>query len=360
MKKIKIIYKKYILAILLSAFIAGNINAQCLLNQDFSTFTPTSGHPLSCGGSVDVHNNGGSYWGVNEFSMDGNAYLGMHPELFGDANVAFEYMSFPLSSPMVSGINYSCSFYQAIGTLHGLGGLAFWASENLGNNPGYFNVYAGNSLCDTADLIFSSPLLNDENDGWLLESFSYTATNPYTHLTFVPLAPSAASLTPYMLLDDVQFCSTMVLPVELQSLQAEWMDKDYREILIHWKTVSETNCDYFIIEKSTNGKNWLDIGKVIGSGNSSITHSYFFPDYLLAENQSIIFYYRLKQVDTDGKSRYFGPVALQKNNSEQWTLNFNNPVSGNELLGNILTKNDINAVIEISDKTGKKNSAARN
>jgi len=312
MKRKPFLFKKILLPIFI--FFSGTtIHSQCLINQNFGTYLPTSNLSGSCGGSVDVHNNGGSYWGVNEFSMDGNAYLGMHPELFGSSTIPFEYVSFPLSTSMVPGTTYTGSFYQAIGMLHALGGLAFWASENLGNVPGYFNVYAGNSLCNTTELIYSSTIIPDESAGWVLESFSYTATSAYNYITVIPLGPPPGDSTPYMLFDDLMFCESTVLPVTFISLKTEWTNENKSIASINWETVSEINNDFFTIERSIDGKNWIEAGRVNGSGNSNVQKNYFFSDQLTNTISGNIFYYRIKQTDMDGKFSYSNISVLQRN-----------------------------------------------
>ncbi|MGV6860501.1 MAG: hypothetical protein ACWA41_01950 [Putridiphycobacter sp.] len=70
---------------------------------------------------------------------------------------------------------------------------------------------------------------------------------------------------------------------------------------IYWTTLSETNCDYFEVQKSTDGVNFISIGEVTGAGNSSTLINYSFRDE--SQNTGTV-YYRLKQVDFDGKFQY--------------------------------------------------------
>lgn len=89
------------------------------------------------------------------------------------------------------------------------------------------------------------------------------------------------------------------LPVELVSFSAE---KHKNSNVISWITASEKNNDYFLIEKSLDGENWRPIGKVSGAGNSSEMISYSLKD----ENvDDVVNYYRLTQVDFDGKFETF-------------------------------------------------------
>lgn len=94
----------------------------------------------------------------------------------------------------------------------------------------------------------------------------------------------------------VEFSNT-TLPVTLIGFTAE---KSNTGTLLQWKTSDETNNKEFVIERSTDGKAFRAIGKVAGSGDSSKEQSYAYHD--VAPVAGAINYYRLKQVDFDGKS----------------------------------------------------------
>lgn len=93
--------------------------------------------------------------------------------------------------------------------------------------------------------------------------------------------------------DDAGNCS---LPVEYISINAEKTDDNTIEL--SWLTASEENNDYFIVQKSTDGINWIEISQVNGAGTSSTINNYSIID----ENSSTGHnYYRLVQVDFDGR-----------------------------------------------------------
>lgn len=63
------------------------------------------------------------------------------------------------------------------------------------------------------------------------------------------------------------------LPIELVDFNA----KSENEIVrLNWSTALEINNDYFTIERSINLKDWMEIGRVQGAGNSTIINSYAF------------------------------------------------------------------------------------
>ena len=86
-------------------------------------------------------------------------------------------------------------------------------------------------------------------------------------------------------------CSS--LPIELVMFD---IDCDY----IKWATLTETNNDYFIIEKSLDGDEWSSLFMIAGGGNSSKPLSYI----VRYSQQNEIEYLRLKQVDYDGNYSY--------------------------------------------------------
>jgi subtilisin-like proprotein convertase family protein len=73
---------------------------------------------------------------------------------------------------------------------------------------------------------------------------------------------------------------------------------------LSWETQAEVNNSHFVIERSFDGINFSEIGKVMGSGNSSTNKTYTFVDRNIIRMGSNVLYYRIKQVDNDGQSSY--------------------------------------------------------
>lgn len=89
-------------------------------------------------------------------------------------------------------------------------------------------------------------------------------------------------------------CYFAGLPISLLYFDARKVDDIVR---LGWATASETNNDYFAVERSTNGKGFHQLGIVDGAGNSTDTRVYSYTDFIpYSEN-----YYRLSQHDYDGK-----------------------------------------------------------
>ena len=89
------------------------------------------------------------------------------------------------------------------------------------------------------------------------------------------------------------------LPVELGSFNAHVFQD---EVQLKWITMTEVNNYGFDIERKVNVFEWCKIGFVEGNGNSNSPKTYtFFDNNLIGGNN---FYYRLKQIDTDGGFEY--------------------------------------------------------
>ena len=92
--------------------------------------------------------------------------------------------------------------------------------------------------------------------------------------------------------------NTAPLPIELLTFTAEPCDDN---VCLNWATASETNNDYFTIEKTKDAVNYDFVAKVAGAGNSSSRRNYSALDKAPYEGIS---YYRLKQTDYNGNFTY--------------------------------------------------------
>ena len=97
-----------------------------------------------------------------------------------------------------------------------------------------------------------------------------------------------------------------ILPVNIISLLG--YTKENKNLLT-WTTASEENNDYFIIEKSFDGKKYEKVGIVNGNGNSSSKIDYEFKDSDINHKTT---YYKLFQVDFNGDKKYLGVIVLTR------------------------------------------------
>ncbi len=132
----------------------------------------------------------------------------------------------------------------------------------------------------------------------------------------------------------------LILPVELLEFTATENDNI---VLLEWLTVTEINNDYFEIQRSSDGINFETIATIKGAGNSNSLIEYSNVDDSPFRGIS---YYRLKQVDFDGKHSFSDIVAVKIIN-EEITIR-PNPTSGLLMIDNLKDRE-----IKIVDVTGK-------
>lgn len=101
------------------------------------------------------------------------------------------------------------------------------------------------------------------------------------------------------------------LPVTMVSFTA--MVVPGNKVKVDWSTSMEINCSKYKIEKSFDGKIFSEITDVPGSGTTSLIHSYSLTDDITVSASSII-YYRIKQLDFDGKGSYSKIVSVKLKN----------------------------------------------
>ena len=101
-----------------------------------------------------------------------------------------------------------------------------------------------------------------------------------------------------MKIDNISWTSYVPAPVKFSLFNLEKFN--YNSI-VSFSTVSETNNDYFTIERSGDGRNFESIGAIKGAGNSKQELSYEFVD---ESPLAGINYYRIKQTDFDGAYSY--------------------------------------------------------
>jgi hypothetical protein len=137
------------------------------------------------------------------------------------------------------------------------------------------------------------------------------------------------------------------LPVELISFEAQ-IENDY--VVLEWVTASEINNDFYTVEKSSNGYDFIELGKVVGAGNSSTTLAYSMID----ENPySGVSFYRLRQTDFDGTNKVVGVKIVQFKESDLFTVYPNPAVKGNQLLIELSQENVNSTSIQLVDGLGR-------
>jgi hypothetical protein len=93
------------------------------------------------------------------------------------------------------------------------------------------------------------------------------------------------------------------LPVTLTTFAADCVSDG---VELKWQTISEKNSSHFVVERSSDMKNWAYVGELNAAGNSTDEINYILKD---ERKQNGTAYYRLVQYDKDGVSESFGPIS---------------------------------------------------
>ena len=145
---------------------------------------------------------------------------------------------------------------------------------------------------------------------------------------------------------------TNPMPVELLYFNAKY---NGATVDASWKTASEINNDYFTVERSIDGVNFMTVGVVVPSkargGNSTSILSYSLNDPNVAPG---VYYYRLKQTDFNGEYKYSNIDVVEINGNADFSFNIApNPSDGSELNSYITAEKGQEIVIVVYDVLGQ-------
>lgn len=143
------------------------------------------------------------------------------------------------------------------------------------------------------------------------------------------------------------------LPVDLMSITARGMDK---EIHVEWSTSREEGNAGYVIERSTDGRNFRRVGfQQAGRQGEDVFNEYRFIDRNV--EIGVLYYYRLKQEDLNGNFEY-SPIQTARLNGTalgDWAVGLvrPNPVRDDSYI-NVYAPVDSTATFEIFSVSGQR------
>lgn len=269
--------------------------------------------------------------------------------------------------PAVNGLNQitaTGSYFflgsnPAMTTVNGLNGLTTVNGDfEIAGNPllTHLNGFAGLTTVTGDFNVDNNPLLTN------LEEFvnMTTVTGSLTIATNPSLSDCAAQgICDYLsgpgtavITNNMNGCNSVaqvetecaLLPVELTVFEAR---PEKEDVVLKWQTASEKNNAFFEVEHKAQGSPAFQaVGRVPGNGTSAAAHGY---EFRHSRPPKGINYYRLRQVDFDGKSEYsdIATVLLQDANGPDI---FPNPTTGP-----LLVKGDFRErMVRVIDPAGRK------
>ncbi len=221
-----------------------------------------------------------------------------------------------------------------------------YTTHNLAN-PNKLEVKYGKAvgaLAMTSGTLFRDTAINTVDVVWLSDSTIFsTATSDTYYIGFHCFSDSGKGS---LLVDAISVEDEGVLPVTFINLSGETNGK---QNLLHWTTATEENNIGFEVQRSIDGNNFSKarfLNTKAINGNSSLKLNYDFADITFSSGVN---YYRLKQVDKDGKFTYSNIVVLKDDNAladgeisvypnpSKNTLNIKIASSGNDKLKLLVT-----------------------
>jgi len=139
----------------------------------------------------------------------------------------------------------------------------------------------------------------------------------------------------------------IITPIELLSFYGEPSGSQNH---ITWTTATETNNDYFTLEKSIDGVNWSILAKINGAGNSTNAINYNTYDKQPYNGNT---YYRLKQTDFNGAFTYSSIIAVNNTNSGISLTNVHPNPTADDVSFDFISGENGNLQIQILDYTGR-------
>ncbi|MEI6815719.1 MAG: T9SS type A sorting domain-containing protein, partial [Bacteroidota bacterium] len=192
----------------------------------------------------------------------------------------------------------------------------------------------------------NAPIVNLLAQRWNGSIWQFPASSGSPIIT---IPSGAASATGYNIPELSPWALTgnsVTLPIELLGFEAVYKS-NLKLVRLDWATASEINNQFFTLQRTSDGENFQDIGKVDGAGNSNSIRAYNFDDLNPLEGQS---YYRLKQTDFDGNFTYTNLRSVYIGTDDFVSL-FPNPTNDFAIL-KLNTKAIEYITVQITDSRG--------
>ncbi|UYZ63652.1 T9SS type A sorting domain-containing protein [Hymenobacter weizhouensis] len=226
------------------------------------------------------------------------------------------------------------SSQPADGRTYNTGNQTFGQGDQIA--PGYYVVYSGANIQITIDglnpattyYFYTFEFNNIDN------SFNISVPDATNYLQ-----PPVPNLIP-----GIEAPGNPPLPVSLVAFSAKLRNK---RVELNWETASELNNKGFEVQRSRDGRTFETILTREGKGTTSVRTSYEAVDNAPLAGTS---YYRLKQVDVNGKSEFSAPVSIANLTAGELKL-YPNPV--HEQLTIEVPGSAAGVQVQITDMTGR-------
>lgn len=232
---------------------------------------------------------------------------------------------------------------------------AWFAKIDAGANPNVMLEIKGGTAVTSPTSTYTSlgtvtQAISGPAGTWVQLTLSINIpVNAYKKLEISIKTPGGCTSAAFVAIDDLCLIEPVsgILPIVLTPLKGS-----YSKGIAHltWSSLQEINSSHFEIQKSTDGVNFIQLGRVNANGNSETEVNYSFDDIKASAG---INYYRLKLVDKDGFYQNSNTVAVNVNiKGVNITGIYPAPFSDKV---NVTVSTEVNehALIMLLDNTGK-------
>lgn len=295
-------------------FVTGATSSGNFPTQNAGTY-----YDNSLSGQHDIFIMKFSNTGIRQWST---LYGGSGPDMGVGDETGYSVASDPAGNIFVTGYTSSTNFP----TMNPGGGAYFKAGNSGGPIDSYFLEFSNTgarlwaTYNGTNDIDFGTALAID-NTGSVIgvgeweSSGSNGLLNPGGGSYYV--SAFSGSDDSYIM----KFGNPVPLPVELVSFTVKCHDPE--SVIVQWETLSETNNDFFSLQRSSDGLNFKTIGVVRGAGTKAEPTHYSFIDRYIYNDK---FFYRLQQTDFNHKSSLSEVISLPNQCGETQCIVEPNPV----------------------------------
>jgi hypothetical protein len=283
--------------------------------------------------------------GVNSFAISGNFNNGTNA---GDESI-FAAMTFENVSSASNQAHNSCgacvtlstSAVDPVNANNAIVSIASIGSpRTYTEGAGYTQI--GTTTIANANGTYTSASLSEKDGSAIgaqyITGTTSTQTSPYTVSGSTNLFGTSQIV--------LRMVATSTLPVEFVGFHAE---KNKSNVELAWSTASEYNSSHFIIERSKDGMEFDSIASTSAQGFKNDYTQYNYTD----KNPGAGYiYYRLKEVDMDGKTATYDIQNVYMEEKEKSVSVFPNPCINCNSFSVNYNMSDVKQIV-ISDMFGK-------
>jgi hypothetical protein len=311
---------------------------QLFVNKTSGTNTVTLNSPVSIGSAATLTNGIINTTSANYLNFNaGSSVSGASSASYVDGPVrktgstAFDfptgnnsiYRPIAMSAPNVAADAFTAQYFNAAqpygdevtfaSPLYTVSACEYWTLDRTIGTSDVAVTLGWNSADCPQDAYVTDPsslvVARWDGSAWVSHGNGGTTGNAATGT--VSSSAAITSFSPFAL-----GTTSPVNPLPVEWLSFACSKTSTGTVKLTWITASESNSDYFSIEKSKDGLSFQSIGKTKASGTTNNTNRYIYEDSSINSGRA---YYRLKQVDLDGKFEY-SEVCYVNSPVEEYTL----------------------------------------